>query len=235
MAKILNIETSTSVCSIALSVNGKVVSLQESHTKNSHAEQISLFSQKVITDAGIKFSDLDAVSVSKGPGSYTGLRIGVSTAKGYCYGLDIPLISIGTLTAMATGMKNHQDFQEYSDNILFCPMIDARRMEVYTALFSKNLTKVEDVTAKIIDNESFSNRFLEYKLIFAGDGASKCKEALSHQPNAVFKDNFHPSASYQSIIAERKFLDKDFEDTAYFEPYYLKEFIAGKPRVKGLR
>jgi len=235
LARILNIETSTSVCSVGLSIDGKIVSLQESHTKNSHAEQISLFSQKVIVDAGLKFSDLDAVSVSKGPGSYTGLRIGVSTAKGYCYGLDIPLISIGTLTAMAAGMKNQYDSKDYSNNILFCPMIDARRMEVYTALFSINLAKVEDVTAKVIDNESFEDKFLEYKLIFAGDGAPKCKEVLGHQSNAIFKDDFYPSASYQSVIAEQKFLNKDFEDTAYFEPYYLKEFIAGKPRVKGLR
>ncbi|RLD78614.1 MAG: tRNA (adenosine(37)-N6)-threonylcarbamoyltransferase complex dimerization subunit type 1 TsaB [Bacteroidetes bacterium] len=235
MARILNIETSTSVCSVGLSIDGKIASLQESHTKNSHAEQISLFSQKVIVDAGLKFADLDAVSVSKGPGSYTGLRIGVSTAKGYCYGLDIPLISIGTLTAMAAGMKIQLWDKNSSGNILFCPMIDARRMEVYTALFSTDLAKVEDVTAKVIDNESFSNRFADYKLIFAGDGAPKCKEALDHQPNAIFKDDFYPSASYQSVIAEQKFLDKDFEDTAYFEPYYLKEFIAGKPRVKGLR
>jgi len=235
LAKILNIETSTSVCSVGISIDGKIVSIQESHTKNSHAEQITLFSEKVISDAGLKFSDLDAVSVSKGPGSYTGLRIGVSTAKGYCYGLDIPLISIGTLAAMAAGMKIQLADKNYSDNILFCPMIDARRMEVYTAMFSNNLDKVVDVTAKIIDSESFADKFLKHKLIFAGDGASKCKEVLAHQPNAIFHNEFYPSASYQSIIAEQKYLDKDFEDTAYFEPYYLKEFIAGKPRVKGLR
>lgn len=235
MAKILNIETSTSVCSVSLSIDGEVVSIEESHTKNSHAEQISLFSQKVIIDSGLKFTDLDAVSVSKGPGSYTGLRIGVSTAKGYCYGLDIPLISISTLYAMAVGMKSSLNYGNGTNNTLFCPMIDARRMEVYTALFSDDLDKVKAVEAKIIDNESFSDELTNSKLVFAGDGASKCKEVLGHQLNAVFYDDFHPSASYQCKIAEQKFLHEDFEDTAYFEPYYLKEFIAGKPRVKGLR
>ena len=123
MAKILNIETATRVCSIALSIDGEVVSVQESHTKNSHAELITLFSQKILTDAGLKFVDLDAISVSKGPGSYTGLRIGVSTAKGFCYGLEIPLISIGTLAGMAAGMKVKLDYNNDSNNILFCPMI----------------------------------------------------------------------------------------------------------------
>jgi len=235
LAKILNIETSTRVCSVVLSIDGEVVSVQESHTKNSHAEQISLFSQKVVVDAGLKFSDLDAVSVSKGPGSYTGLRIGVSTAKGYCYGLDIPLISIGTLTAMAAGMKIKFNSNGDLDNTLFCPMIDARRMEVYTALFSNDTREVEGVTAKIIDSESFNDKLSKYKLIFAGDGAPKCKEVLSYQENAIFYDDFFPSATYQSKIAEQKYLNKEFEDTAYFEPYYLKEFVAGISRVKGLR
>ena len=235
MAKILNIETSTRVCSVTLSIDGKVVSMQESHTQNSHAEQISLFSQKVVTDAGLKFSDLDAVSVSKGPGSYTGLRIGVSTAKGYCYGLDIPLISINTLTTMAAGMKTQLKNKNYSSNTLFCPMIDARRMEVYTALFSNDIGVVEEVSAKIINSKSFENKLSEYQLIFAGDGAQKCKEVLQHQPNAIFYDDFYPSASYQSKIAEQKYLEKDFENTAYFEPLYLKEFVAGISRVKGLR
>jgi tRNA threonylcarbamoyladenosine biosynthesis protein TsaB len=235
LARILNIETSTRVCSVVLSIDGEIVSVQESHTKNSHAEQISLFSQKVVVDAGIKFTDLDAVSVSKGPGSYTGLRIGVSTAKGYCYGLDIPLISIDTLTAMATGMKTKFNSTNDLGNTLFCPMIDARRMEVYTALFSNEIKEVEGVTAKIIDNKSFNDKLSKYKLIFAGDGAPKCKEVLSHQENAIFYDDFFPSAKYQCKIAEQKYLTNEFEDTAYFEPYYLKEFIAGISRVKGLR
>ncbi len=235
MAVILNIETSTSVCSVVLSVDGKAVSTIESHTINSHAEHITLFSQKVIADSNLNFSNLDAVSVSKGPGSYTGLRIGVSTAKGYCYALSIPLISVDTLTAMAIGISNLFDHDKALNNVLYCPMIDARRMEVYTALFTANLEKVEPVTAKIIDNSSFNEQLVSNKIVFAGDGAAKCKEALKQKPNAIFYDNFFNSAKYQSAIAEQKYLTGDFENTAYFEPYYLKEFIAGKPRVKGLR
>ncbi len=233
MAKILNIETSTRVCSVALSVNGKIVSIHESFTQNSHSELISLLSQKVVSEAGLKFTELDAVSVSKGPGSYTGLRIGVSTAKGYCYGLDIPLISVGTLAAMAVGIKNRLDNNDGST--LICPMIDARRMEVYTALFSDELAEIEAVSAKIIDGESFNEYLSKQKLVFAGDGATKCKEVLNHQTNAIFIDDFHPSAKYLSEISEQKYKNQDFEDTAYFEPFYLKEFVAGIPRVKGLR
>lgn len=235
MAKILNIETSTGVCSIALSIDGEVVAIEESFTKNSHAELVTLFSQKVVTDAGLKFDDLDAISVSKGPGSYTGLRIGVSTAKGFSFGLEIPLISIGTLAAMAEGIKSKISTENDLASTLFCPMIDARRMEVYTALFSNTLDEVEPTTAKIIDKDSFSDQLSTHKLIFAGDGAAKCKEVLGLQSNAVFLENFHPSATYLAKIAEQKFLNKEFEDTAYFEPYYLKDFVAGIPKVKGLR
>ncbi len=235
MAKILNIETSTSVCSVALSIDGEFVSVQESHTKNSHAEQITLFSRKVVNDAGLKFTDLDAVCVSKGPGSYTGLRIGVSTAKGFCYGLEIPLISIGTLAAMAVGMKSKLNNINDLGSYLFCPMIDARRMEVYTALFSGALDEVEPTTAKIIDKDSFRDQLSTHKLIFAGDGAAKCKEVLDYQSNAVFIDDFHPSATYLCKTAELKFHKKEYENTAYFEPFYLKNFVAGIPRVKGLR
>jgi len=218
-----------------LSIDGVVASIRESHTKNSHAELITLFSEKVVKDAGLKFTDLDAVCVSKGPGSYTGLRIGVSTAKGYCYGLDIPLISVGTLAAMAAGMKSKLTNAKEQDSVLFCPMIDARRMEVYTTLFSNELEEVMQTTAKIIDIDSFHDQLSTHKLIFAGDGASKCKDVLGNNPNAVFIDDFHPSANYLCKTAEYKFLNKEFENTAYFEPFYLKNFIAGIPRVKGLR
>lgn len=235
MAKILNIETSTSVCSVALSIDGEVVSIEESHTQNSHAELITLLSHKVIFDIGLKFNDLDAISVSKGPGSYTGLRIGVSTAKGFCYGLGIPLISIGTLTAMAAGMKKKLNYLNGSNNTLFCPMIDARRMEVYTALFSSTLKEVKQTTAKIIDSDSFSNYLSNSKIIFAGDGAAKCKGVLGHHPNAIFTNDFYPSSAYLCNIAEQKYTEREYENTAYFEPFYLKDFIAGIPRVKGLR
>ena len=235
MAHILNIETATAVCSVALSIDGEISAVQESFTRNSHSELITIFCEKVIEDAGIRFSHLDAVSISKGPGSYTGLRIGVSTAKGFCYGLDIPLISYDTLSAMAIGMKSKLDYNNGSFPTLFCPMIDARRMEVYTALFNETLDAIENTSAQIIDKDSFSKYLSTHKIVFAGDGAAKCKEILNHQPNAIFVDDFHPSATYLSKISEQKFQAMEFEDTAYFEPYYLKDFVAGKPKVKGLR
>lgn len=239
MAKILNIETSTRVCSVVLSIDGVVISIKESHEKNSHAENITLFSEIVVKSAGLLFNDLDAVAVSKGPGSYTGLRIGVSTAKGFCFALDKPLISIGTLKAMAAGMivqrtalrkneKNPKDF-------LYCPMIDARRMEVYAAFFDTELNELRKTEAVIVDENSFGELLSENKIIFAGDGAPKCKEVLSHQQNAFFKNDFNPSAAFMAKLSEQKFNQQNFEDVAYFEPFYLKDFVAGIPKVKGLR
>lgn len=232
MATILNIETATGVCSVALAVDGKVISIQESHTKNSHAERITIFSEQVVKEAGLTFNDLDAIAVSKGPGSYTGLRIGVSTAKGYCFALDKPLIAIPTLEAMAAGMIGKAESSERS---LFCPMIDARRMEVYAAIFNSSLKSIQETKAVIVDEDSFGDFLSENKIIFAGDGAAKCKEILSHQSNASFIEDFNPSAAYMARIAEEKFNDRAFEDVAYFEPFYLKDFVAGIPKVKGLR
>lgn len=232
MATILNIETSTQVCSVALAVDGKVVAIKESHSKNSHAEQITLFCESVVKKAGIGFQDLDAVAVSKGPGSYTGLRIGVSTAKGYCFAIDKPLISIGTLKAMAAGMvgndNNPKDF-------LFCPMIDAKRMEVYAAFFDGELNELKKTEAVIVDENSFADLLSTNKIIFAGDGAPKCSAVLSHQKNAIIKNDFNPSAAFMAKLSEQKFNQQDFENVAYFEPFYLKDFVAGISRVKGLR
>jgi len=234
MALILNIETSTQVCSVSLSVDGKTIGIQESHTKNSHAEQITIFIQQVISKAGYGFQDLDAVAVSKGPGSYTGLRIGVSTAKGLCYALDKPLIAISTLEAMALGM-NERIADKDLNNTLFCPMIDARRMEVYCAMFDSNIKMVREIKAEIIDENSFANELKTNTLIFGGDGAPKCKEVLSKSQKTIFLDDFLPSSRFMSQLAEQKFNDNNFEDVAYFEPFYLKDFVAGIPRVKGLR
>ena len=233
MAKILNIETSTRVCSAALAIDGEVVSIKESFEKNAHAEKITIFSEEVIKDAGLNFQDIDAFAISKGPGSYTGLRIGVSTAKGFCYALDKPLISIGTLKAMAYGMIEKKG--EAADNYLFCPMIDARRMEVYAAVFNHKLIEIQETRAEIIDEHSFNELLEKRKVVFAGDGASKCRETLSHQQNAVFKNDFHPSAAFMAKLSEQKYNQKDFEDVAYFEPFYLKDFVAGIPKVKGLK
>ena len=232
MATILNIETATGVCSVALAVDGKVVAIKESHTKNSHAELITLFCEAVVNEAGISFQDLDAVAVSKGPGSYTGLRIGVSTAKGYCFAIDKPLISVGTLEGMATGMITNEGNPK---DFLFCPMIDARRMEVYAAFFDSELSEIKKTEAVVVDENSFGKLRSSHKIIFAGDGAAKCKAVLSHQPNAFFKEDFHPSAAFMATLSDEKFNQKSFEDMAYFEPFYLKDFVAGLPRVKGLR
>ncbi len=168
-----------------------------------------------------------------GPGSYTGLRIGVATAKGLCYALGKPLIAIPTLRSMAEGMK--YKLQMTSDKkILFCPLIDARRMEVYSGLFNEAGTAVREVRAEIIDAWSFQEFLAEYPVVFAGEGAEKCKPSLAGHPNALFIDGFMASAVYMAGLAETKFRQKQFEDLAYFEPFYLKEFVAGKPRVKGL-
>ena len=232
LAKILNIETSTQVCSVALAVDGRVMAIEESFTKNAHAENITIFSEKVVTGAGLNFSDIDAVAVSKGPGSYTGLRIGVSTAKGYCYALDKPLIAVSTLRAMAAGMIENMDG---TDDLLYCPMIDARRMEVYAAVFDTGLNEIMETKAVIVDENSFADLLSARKVVFGGDGAAKCKDVLGQNQNAVFIDDFNPSASYLAKLSEEKFKSRSFEDVAYFEPFYLKDFVAGIPKVKGLR
>lgn len=231
MAVILNIETATKVCSVALAVNGSVQSIRESHVANSHSELITIFSEEVIKEVGIGFHDLDAVAVSMGPGSYTGLRIGVSTAKGFCYAIDKPLIAVNTLHAMAAGMINLTG----DDSFLVCPMIDARRMEVYAAVFDHSLKELKATEAVIIDEHSFEDLLKDHKILFAGDGAPKCKEVLSHQANAFFNDEFHPSARHMAPLTEQKYDRKKFENVAYFEPFYLKDFVAGIPKVKGLR
>jgi len=234
MALILNIETATRVCSVALSRDGTVIASKETNEQNSHSSSITIFTEEVVKEAKVKFEEIDAIAISKGPGSYTGLRIGVSTAKGLCYALDKPLISTGTLQAMAYGMSQHPEVLEMDDNILFCPMIDARRMEVYAAIYDIENKEIRAVGADIIDENSFSEFLNKSKVIFFGDGAAKCKEALSGHANAIFYDDIHPSSLHMVSIAEQKFLNKQFEDLAYFEPFYLKDFIAGKPKVKGL-
>jgi len=217
---------------VALSVDGIVKAKKESHIKNAHAESVTLFSQEVIKSAGFSFADLDAIAVSKGPGSYTGLRIGVSTAKGFCYSLEKPLIAIGTLKAMAFGMIKMMG--ETADNYLFCPMIDARRMEVYTAVYNHKLVEIQEIRAEIIDEHSFAELLKKQKVVFAGDGAEKCKPILGRNKNALFLNDFHPSSSFLCELAEEKFKKGLFEDVAYFEPFYLKDFVPGIPKVKGL-
>ena len=235
MSLILNIETATGVCSVALTRNGKLIGLLESSTKNSHSSVLTIFIQDVAKNAGVDLSDLDAVSVSEGPGSYTGLRIGVAAAKGLCYALEKPLMAVNTLAAMAVGMPNALSLStKRDDHYLYCPMIDARRMEVFCAIFDENGKEIRETRAEIVNEDSFMEYLSNRKMIFAGDGASKCQSLFEKHPNAVFLSNFQASAKYMIPISEQKYSQKHFEDLAYFEPYYLKDFIAGKPRVKGL-
>ena len=232
MAYILCIETATPVCSVALCENDKVIELKETSKKNSHAEKVAVFIDQIIKKVGIEPADLSAIAVSKGPGSYTGLRIGVSTAKGLCYAAGKPLIAINTLHSMAVGLiQNSPDEKRYD---LYCPMIDARRMEVYSALYDKHGEEVRETKAEIIDEKSFNLYAQTPSMIFFGDGAEKCRHVLSH-PNAFFGPEFHPSAAYMANLAYKKFLAGQFEDVAYFEPFYLKDFMAGLPKVKGLK
>jgi tRNA threonylcarbamoyladenosine biosynthesis protein TsaB len=234
MANILCIETATTACSAALTQDGKLLSKKETTEKNAHSAKLTLFIDEILKENKLAFSDLDAVSISKGPGSYTGLRIGVSTAKGLCFALDIPLIAINTLQSLAWGMAKKYTDDKSGTGTLFCPMIDARRMEVYAAVYNSNLEEVRETRADIIEANSFSEYLEKSRVIFFGDGADKCKEIITHS-NAVFVDGVFPSASNMAIPAFQKFGQKQFEDVAYFEPFYLKDFIAGIPRVKGLK
>lgn len=238
MARILHIETATQVCSIALSSDGEILQIRESREKNAHSSVITLLIGEVMKTSGMAFSQIDAVAVSMGPGSYTGLRIGVSTAKGICYALDKPLIAVNTLQSMAVGMKIEMESRYIGtpsrSAVLFCPMIDARRMEVYCGLYDLRLHLKRDVQAEIISEASFSEELADHQIIFAGDGAEKCRPVLGNHPNAIFMPDFQPSASFMVLLAEEKFRCGEFEDVAYFEPYYLKDFIPGIPKVKGL-
>ena len=218
---ILNIETSTKACSVALHKNGELIVCREDVTANfSHSEKLLKFISELFSDEKLSISDLDAIAVSMGPGSYTGLRIGISTAKGLCYGLDIPLISISTLKAMSFGMA----LEIKAD--LYCPMIDARRMEVYSAFFDINNTEVRKIQADIIDENSYKKE-LEKKVVFFGDGSEKLIEKIKDK-NAIFVSDIHPSAKNMGLLSYQKFTKSLFEDLAYFEPFYLKDFVAGR-------
>jgi tRNA threonylcarbamoyladenosine biosynthesis protein TsaB len=225
MALILHIETATSVCSVALAEDGKLLSLKEENKANTHAEKITLFISDVLEEAGKKIQDLNAVAVSSGPGSYTGLRIGVSTAKGLCYALDKPLIAINSLKGLANSIRNSQ---LSIDNSLLVPMIDARRMEVYCAVYDSQLDEIEKTAAKIIDTDSFAHLLKEKKIYFFGDGAEKCKPFFLKNNNAVFMDTVFSSAGSMIALAYKKFQQREFEDVGLFEPFYLKEFMDSK-------
>jgi len=243
MALILCLETATENCSVALFRDEHLLGIRESSARNVHSSVLTLFIEEITREAGIPLTALDAVAISMGPGSYTGLRIGVATAKGLCYALDKPMIAVSTLQAMAAGIlgeltkKNSvsADLSAPASRLLICPMIDARRMEVYCALYDDQCREVEAVRAEIIDPDSFGPILGRGRVVFGGEGAHKCKPALEGHPNALFLDHFSASAQFLIHLATAKFNNLEFENLAYFEPFYLKDFIAGKPSVKGLR
>jgi tRNA threonylcarbamoyladenosine biosynthesis protein TsaB len=224
---ILQIETATASCSVALTKNGSVLGVKQVNARNIHAEVITLFIDELVVSAGMRYNDLDAIAVSCGPGSYTGLRIGVSTAKGLCFALDKPLIAVETLEAMGFGVINRND-PTINQGTLLCPMIDARRMEVFTAVFSSEGQRIRPTSAEIINEDSFDDLLRNNRVLFFGDGAEKCRAVLDKHPNARFLPGFANSAVDLTQKAIEKFKKKEFENVAYFEPYYLKDFIAGK-------
>ncbi|MFP4064217.1 MAG: tRNA (adenosine(37)-N6)-threonylcarbamoyltransferase complex dimerization subunit type 1 TsaB [Bacteroidales bacterium] len=280
---ILHIETSTQVCSVGLSREGEWLAVREDRSKNySHSALLTVFMEEVMKEAAVTADEVDAVAVSRGPGSYTGLRIGVSAAKGFCYAMDIPLIAVDTLKALAVSTMAFVNFNPDNavDNlsasgafarnefpmttkdpggkrkasgdstrsipeedrdpgvppgrrVLWCPMIDARRMEVYYALLTSDLEEVKSTAAEVITEQSFKQLLEHQQVIFSGDGAEKCRQVID-SPNAVFVPDSLPSVGGMLSLAEDQFKRKDFVDVAYFEPRYLKDFVAGKPKVKGL-
>jgi len=266
MALILCLETATGVCSVALFRDEMLLGMKESSARNVHSSRLTMFIEALAKESGTALNELDAIAISMGPGSFTGLRIGVATAKGLCYALDKPLIAVPTLQAIAAGMNYELKIKNYgpTDEIrnpkseihawpvgspnpkseirnpkltratLFCPMIDARRMEVYCAIYDEQNRVVDDVRAEIIDGHSFGDILAVNRIVFGGDGAEKCRPALESHPNALFLNDFRASARFMNPVATAKLEQKTFENLAYFEPFYLKDFVAGKPRVKGL-
>jgi tRNA threonylcarbamoyladenosine biosynthesis protein TsaB len=230
---ILHIETATDVCSVALSRGAEIIGLKEEAGGNNHAKNLLPFVDEVLKQGGCKIADLNGVAVSIGPGSYTGLRIGVSTAKGIAYTAGIPVMAISTLESIAQGAKQLWSGRS-TEAVQIIPMIDARRMEVFTTRYTYDMQPLEEVSAKIIDENTFSELLSELKVLFCGNGMPKCRELLSAFPNACFIDA-PVSAKNMLPTALRKWQNQEFENVAYFEPFYLKEYVAAKPVVKGLR
>uniref|UniRef100_UPI003FEE6EDF tRNA (adenosine(37)-N6)-threonylcarbamoyltransferase complex dimerization subunit type 1 TsaB n=1 Tax=Phocaeicola sp. TaxID=2773926 RepID=UPI003FEE6EDF len=226
MSCILHIETSTQVCSVALSEDGQCIFSKTDFEGPSHAVTLGVYVDEALSFADSHAIPLDAVAVSCGPGSYTGLRIGVSMAKGICYGRNLPLIGIPTPEVMCVPLLLDEELPE---DALLCPMIDARRMEVYAALYDRALHPVREIEAVIIDESSYEDYLNRGPVYFFGNGAAKCKEKILH-PNARFVEDIHPLAKWMFPLAEKAFVRGDFKDVAYFEPFYLKEFVASKPK-----
>lgn len=225
MSLILSLETSAKVCSVAIHNGTTLVATSEIHIEQSHASKLAVLIEEVKREAEIELNQLKAVAVSSGPGSYTGLRIGTSTAKGLCYSLNIPLITIGSLELLAFQMK-----EQNPKNALLCPMIDARRMEVYCLITDSDLNIISPTEAKVIDEESFKKFLNQNEVLFFGDGSDKCREKIKHD-NALFLSGIYPKASQLGIAAYSKFMKNQVEDLVKFEPHYLKEFMIKKPNT----
>ena len=226
MACILHIETSATVCSVAVSENGQCIFDQADHSGQNHAERLG-----TMMDEAMSFTDnhgipFDAVAVSCGPGSYTGLRIGVSMAKGICYGRDLKLIGVPTLQLLCVPVLLRHELE---DDALVCPMLDARRMEVYAAVYDRALREIRPVGADVVNADTYRGYLDEHPVYFFGPGAAKCMDTINH-PNAHLIEGIEPLAKYMQPLAERRFLNGEFEDVAYFVPFYLKDFVAKQPK-----
>ncbi len=226
MSTILHIETSTDVCSVAVSEDGQVIFDQEDHSGPNHAERLG-----TMVDEALSFTDnhaipFDAVAVSCGPGSYTGLRIGVSMAKGVCYGRNLKLIAVPTLELLCVPILLREIPEE---DALLCPMLDARRMEVYAGIYDRGLKTIRPIQADIVEGETYKEFLDKRPVYFFGNGAQKCKAAINH-PNAYLRENIEPLSNWMQPLAEKRFLNEQFEDVAYFVPFYLKDFVAKMPK-----
>jgi tRNA threonylcarbamoyladenosine biosynthesis protein TsaB len=239
MSYILSLETSTTVCSVALHEAGKLLVSREILIPQSHAARLAVLIEEVKEVSKLDFKQLSAIAVASGPGSYTGLRIGVSTAKGLCYALNVPLIAVETLDIMAHQVYEERNPKPETPNPiaigtgtrnpeLYCPMIDARRMEVYCKVFDGALNVINPVEAKVIDEHSFGDLMSNNTMVFFGDGSSKCKETFMSK-NAVFIENIYPTAAMLGEMAHKKFIAGEVEDVVHFEPFYLKDFLIKKP------
>jgi tRNA threonylcarbamoyladenosine biosynthesis protein TsaB len=229
MALILNFDTSTQICSVCLSQDDTILSFRENIEGRNHASLLTIFIDEVLKESGKLPDDLDAIAVSKGPGSYTGLRIGVSTAKGMAYALDIPVLAIPTLKIMASGFNSQKKLDD--EKTLLCPMIDARRMEVFTAFYTTGLQVFKEASADIIESDSYSEMRKDHRMIFFGDGAAKCENVLDGKEILIDKD-YQISSRDMPLLSAEEYGQRNFENLAYFEPFYLKDFVATTPKKK---
>ena len=226
---ILCIETSTNCCSAAIAINGEAKAIRANLTGANHASELPLFVEELMKEARVNSWTIDAVALSQGPGSYTGLRIGASLAKGLCYGLNIPLIPVDTLQILCKAALA----QQLPQDAVLCPMLDARRMEVYTSMYTRECARMRDIEAKIIDEHAFEAELAEQAICFFGNGAEKCQSVIT-SPNAHFIADIVPQAQYMGALAEHAAL-LDVKQMAYFEPFYLKDFVPAPSHIKGLQ